>query len=163
MVWARSTTVLDRERAIYDDLPPAVDIMELFAGEAGVTSRASRYGLSASEPVDQVESGLWMAPRDSQTQDYRWSSGCGPMSSTWPTPAPCTPSSMRTSTTASAWTYFIAYGETIWKCDVSFASCWIFSLMAAAPSSLRIRGAHDSERWTILRPRRVPRHCAVHR
>ena len=65
--WARSAGVLDRERAIYDSLvstssrpPPAVDIMELFAGEAGITAKASRFGtqrLGARRP------GLWMAPR----------------------------------------------------------------------------------------------------
>ena len=31
--------------------PPSVDIMELFAGEAGITTRAGRFGLSASEPI----------------------------------------------------------------------------------------------------------------
>ena len=72
--WARSAGVLDRERAIYDSLmstscrpPPAVDVMELFAGEAGITAKASRYGLSASEPVDQVFG--WHL-EELQTQDY---------------------------------------------------------------------------------------------
>ena len=62
-----------RERAIYDSLlstssrpPPAVDIMELFAGEAG-TAKASRHGLSASEPVDKVCGWRLEEPK---TQDY---------------------------------------------------------------------------------------------
>ena len=84
--------------------------------------------------------------RRPRTMSLRWSGGCGPMSFMWLTLALCTPSSTRTSTTASGWTLSIAYGRMIWRCAVSSASCWIFSLMAAA---FVLENPHHSRLWEM--------------
>ena len=114
--------------------------------------RASRQRPSAMDSAPRNRSirfsdGAWRSRRP-KTTSSRWSSGCGPMFSTWPTLAPCTPSSMRTLTTASGWTFSTVDGKTIWRCDGLSVSCWIFSLTAAAPLSWRIHGTHDYGRWT---------------
>ena len=120
--WARSAGVLDRERrsTTASCQPPADHRLPSTSWSCSPARPAllQRHPVMDSVPQSPLTRSLDGTSRNRRprTMSLRWSSGCGPMSSTWPTrptPAPCTPSLTRTSTTASACPCFIAYGKMI--------------------------------------------------
>ena len=139
--WKRSAGTLEQERVIYDSLPvtaqrppPCVDIMELFAGEAGITSRASSFGLSASEPIDQVYG--WHL-EELETQSYVINMIKRLRPHVLHVAYPCTLYSIfneNFTTTASACMFSISFVRMTWRCAALSGSFWTSNLDLDAPS-----------------------------